>query len=237
MSLAMYAEPFDDGPNQINDDDHIRRKRASNNRTQKQYQSKEDITSNKVMSVLQTIHNLPEQRSDMVDFSPLPPPISSGVENTKINDINNSSSVKHNIENSLNSNLQKNNYSSFIGSINDSEENENYYKRFIPNYEEMYKKAETPLYSNPLHSNHMQPTPSHMNHSQSSYPSSSLSSSNSKSNDNVLIEKLNYMIQLLEEQQDEKTNNVTEEVILYSFLGIFVIFIVDSFTKVGKYTR
>ena len=101
----------------------------------------------------------------------------------------------------------------------------------------MYKKAETPLYSNPLHSNHMQPTPSHMNHSQSSYPSSSLSSSNSKSNDNVLIEKLNYMIQLLEEQQDEKTNNVTEEVILYSFLGIFVIFIVDSFTKVGKYTR
>ena len=231
MSLAMYAAPFDDGPNQINDDDHIRRKRASNNRTQKQYQSKEDITSNKVMSVLQTIHNLPDQRSDMVDFSPLPPPISAGVENTKSNEVNNISSVKSNVENSLNSNLQKNNYSSFIGSINDSEENENYYKRFIPNYEEMYKKAETPLYSNPLHSNHMQPTPSHMNHSQSSY------SSNSKPSDNVLIEKLNYMIQLLEEQQDEKTNNVTEEVILYSFLGIFVIFIVDSFTKVGKYTR
>ena len=45
------------------------------------------------------------------------------------------------------------------------------------------------------------------------------------------------MINLLEEQQDEKTNNVTEEVILYSFLGIFVIFIVDSFAKVGKYVR
>jgi hypothetical protein len=45
------------------------------------------------------------------------------------------------------------------------------------------------------------------------------------------------MISLLEEQQDEKTNNVTEEVILYSFLGIFIIFIVDSFAKVGKYVR
>ena len=53
----------------------------------------------------------------------------------------------------------------------------------------------------------------------------------------VLIEKLNYMINLLEEQQDQKTESVTEEVVLYSFLGVFIIFIVDSFTKVGKYTR
>lgn len=52
-----------------------------------------------------------------------------------------------------------------------------------------------------------------------------------------LLEKINYMIHLLEEQQNEKTNNETEEFILYSFLGIFMIFIVDSFTKVGKYTR
>ena len=53
----------------------------------------------------------------------------------------------------------------------------------------------------------------------------------------VLIEKLNYMITLLEQQQDDRTNNVTEEVILYSFLGIFIIFIVDSFARVGKYVR
>ena len=33
-----------------------------------------------------------------------------------------------------------------------------------------------------------------------------------------LIEKLNYMIHLLEEQQDEKTATVTEELILYLFL-------------------
>lgn len=52
-----------------------------------------------------------------------------------------------------------------------------------------------------------------------------------------LLEKLNYMIHLLEEQQDEKTGHITEEIILYSFLGIFIIFIVDSFARAGKYVR
>lgn len=56
-------------------------------------------------------------------------------------------------------------------------------------------------------------------------------------NKDELLEKLNYMIHLLEEQQDEKTGHVTEEVILYSFLGIFIIFIVDSFARAGKYVR
>jgi hypothetical protein len=63
-----------------------------------------------------------------------------------------------------------------------------------------------------------------------------ISSSSYLEND-ILLQKLNYMINLLEEKQDEKTNNVTEEIILYSFLGIFIIFIVDSFARVGKYVR
>ena len=49
--------------------------------------------------------------------------------------------------------------------------------------------------------------------------------------------RLNYMIQLLEEQKDEKTGRVAEEIILYVFLGIFVIFVLDSFVKTGKYSR
>ena len=57
------------------------------------------------------------------------------------------------------------------------------------------------------------------------------------SDPNELMKKLNYMIHLLEEQQDEKTENVTEELILYLFLGVFVIFVVDSFARAGKYTR
>ena len=53
----------------------------------------------------------------------------------------------------------------------------------------------------------------------------------------ILIEKLNYMTHLLEAQQEEKTSNITEELILYMFLGVFVIFVVDSFARAGKYTR
>ena len=60
---------------------------------------------------------------------------------------------------------------------------------------------------------------------------------NSNMDDNVLLQKMNYMITLLEDQQDERTNNVTEEVILYSFLGIFIIFIADTFVRAGKYVR
>ena len=52
-----------------------------------------------------------------------------------------------------------------------------------------------------------------------------------------LMEKINYIIDLLEDQQDYKTNSIFEDLILYAFLGIFVIFIVDSFSKSGKYVR
>ena len=45
------------------------------------------------------------------------------------------------------------------------------------------------------------------------------------------------MIYLLEEQKNEKTGAVHEELVLYSFLGVFVIFVVDSFARAGKYTR
>ena len=56
-------------------------------------------------------------------------------------------------------------------------------------------------------------------------------------NKDELLNKLNQIIYLLEEQQNEKTGHVTEELILYSFLGVFIIFIVDSFARVGKYVR
>ena len=52
-----------------------------------------------------------------------------------------------------------------------------------------------------------------------------------------LLEKLNYMIYLLEEKHNEKTNYIIEELILYIFLGIFIIFVLDSFARAGKYLR
>ena len=60
---------------------------------------------------------------------------------------------------------------------------------------------------------------------------------NSLMSQDVLLTKLTYIIKLLEEQQDERTSFVVEELILYSFLGIFIIFIIDSFGKASKYIR
>ena len=52
-----------------------------------------------------------------------------------------------------------------------------------------------------------------------------------------LMEKLNYMIRLLEEQQKEPTQNIMEEFVLYGLLGVFIIYLVDSFARAGKYIR
>tara|TARA_B100000900_G_scaffold2542_1_gene2185 strand:+ start:2143 stop:2784 length:642 start_codon:yes stop_codon:yes gene_type:complete len=73
--------------------------------------------------------------------------------------------------------------------------------------------------------------------------SNNLSSINSNTNNNHLLNnkdllsKLDYIIHLLEEQHNEKTNHITEELILYLFLGIFIIFVLDSFARASKYVR
>jgi hypothetical protein len=58
-----------------------------------------------------------------------------------------------------------------------------------------------------------------------------------KSVDDGLMQKLNYITHILEDIQLEKTRHITEELILYTFLGVFTIFIVDAFARVGKYHR
>jgi hypothetical protein len=71
------------------------------------------------------------------------------------------------------------------------------------------------------------------------YSKMGIGSSNGGSlgNQDKLLERINYMIHLLENQEYEKTANITEEFILYGFLGIFVIFVLDSFSRTAKYTR
>jgi hypothetical protein len=76
--------------------------------------------------------------------------------------------------------------------------------------------------------------PSRMKTTQPYYANMGISSHN---NDNKMLEKINYMIHMLEEQQHEKTNNITEEFLLYTFLGVFVIYVLDSFARSGKYIR
>jgi len=106
-------------------------------------------------------------------------------------------------------NLDLNDY----GIYGDEKSNEEYYKRVMPGYTQQKNPTNKPYYNT-------------NNYIQQETPSQ-----------DVLLQKLNYMITLLEDQQDERTNNVTEEVVLYSFLGIFIIFIADTFVKAGKYVR
>jgi hypothetical protein len=69
------------------------------------------------------------------------------------------------------------------------------------------------------------------------YALTAMNQSQQYNNSDKFMDKINYMIHLLEQQHNEKTNNVMEEFILYTFLGVFIIFIVDSFARAGKYTR
>jgi hypothetical protein len=69
------------------------------------------------------------------------------------------------------------------------------------------------------------------------YYSNTTNQANLHGSKDELMKKLNYMIHLLEETKDEKTQNVTEALVLYMFLGVFTIFVVDSFARAGKYTR
>jgi glutamyl/glutaminyl-tRNA synthetase len=143
-----------------------------------------------------------------------------GVENTRMKEgmtnINNNSTSPEPLEDE-NVDLQ-----SLNSSYMNNKTVEEYYKNLIPNYNQSQSQYKPPA------SNYNRPY----------YSQQTLSSPSSESdNYKMLTDKLNYMINLLEEQQDEKTNNVTEEVVLYSFLGIFIIFVVDSFARVGKYVR
>ena len=71
-----------------------------------------------------------------------------------------------------------------------------------------------------------------------SYNYSTSNNENSLNFDNNnLLKKLDYIIHLLEEQHNEKTNHITEELILYLFLGLFILFVLDSFARASKYHR
>ena len=73
---------------------------------------------------------------------------------------------------------------------------------------------------------------------------SSNSNNNNNNNNSVnerklegTINRLNHIIHLLEQQQNEKTDTVIEELILYLFLGFLIIYIIDTFFRAGKYVR
>ena len=232
MSLAMYAAPFDNVNNSSNTDNasssNIERKRQQHNRTQKR-----NPPSEKVNSMLEKIHsNLYNEDNNLLGNYPSahetqpilfnPPPKPESMSGYKMTNKESSKDAKKEQMTTLGNqpqpnyekdNLELNNIQTNYG---DSRSANEYYKKMIPNYKENTVVG-------------------HGNGNGNGYGHSSTTYDN-VAND-VLLQKLNYMIHLLEEQQDEKTHNVTEEVILYSFLGIFIIFVCDSFARVGKYVR
>jgi hypothetical protein len=211
MSLAIYAAPFNadsSSEDTTNTYSVASKRKPANNRTQRRH---DEYDASKVNSVLTAIHASSSSNSEMADFKPIAPPVSVGVENTKINNPDASDEVDLRDLNEVHMNAQT---------------TEHYYKQFMPAYQQ--QQAQGPGQGQGQPNVQMQGQTQGQGQQHASY--------GIRDNTNV-IAKLNYMIHLLEEQKDERTNNVTEEVVLYSFLGIFVIFIVDSFVRVGKYVR
>jgi hypothetical protein len=218
MSLAMFAAPFDDNNNSdINNSENnvINKKKQAHNKTQKRY-PKENFDTNKVNNILQQIHenSSSDDDSGLADFNPPPKPESIGAQRKKLEQQlgNMTSNGENNIrvlgkspeasyEDRTNDNLDLNNFDSNYGDDNKAEE---YYRKMLPNYNNQNNRQ----YYN--------------SKSQPNTPQVTANIDGNFSNE-LLLQKINYMINLLEEQQDEKTNNVTEEVVLYSFLGIFII--------------
>ena len=58
-----------------------------------------------------------------------------------------------------------------------------------------------------------------------------------KKNNQDLLDKMNKILEILDDQKEIKTGQRNEEIILYSFLGVFIIYIMDSFVNIGRYNR
>ena len=236
MSLAFsaYSLENEDGINNSNpsseSDSYIdTQQKARRNTTQKRRESFSNST--KVDNVLEKLHSSNDDDDDKDIYSP---PKSAGTE--RIEAMENQKSKQESMVNMASKNdlmfrtlgknpqpnyengdkVDLNDYSNY----GDDKSNEEYYKRMLPGYLQNQPQISQKNINNKPY------------YSQMNYKPESINTENS-----VLLQKLNYMITLLEDQQDERTNNVTEEVILYSFLGIFIIFIADTFVRVGKYVR
>ena len=58
-----------------------------------------------------------------------------------------------------------------------------------------------------------------------------------RTTNNEMLTKLNNILEMFEDQKEIKTGQKNEEIVLYCFLGVFVIYIMDSFVNIGKYSR
>ena len=58
-----------------------------------------------------------------------------------------------------------------------------------------------------------------------------------KQTNQEMLDKMNKILEMFEEQKEIKTGQKNEEIVLYCFLGVFIIYIMDSFVNIGRYSR
>ena len=214
---------------------------SKNNKKNKTYKNKRqvqfDLNSNQEKQKLDTINNLihSTNEDDDDDDNNYKNFNKDMLKSSKLNDNNmtNNDLINHDLINddSINKNLinnelkkmdsfnelHKSKYSKDVASIDSGE--------IYSNYNDSYKKNLKILNNN--------------NQVQSINDSALFDNNtdNTINKNNNLLSKLDYIIHLLEQQHNEKTNYITEDLILYLFLGIFIIYVLDIFSKSGKYNR
>lgn len=223
--LAMSAAPIDT-LNTQNNETPINKKKQHYNKTQKFRDHTNNFNPQKVTSVLQSIHSNTDDDNELGNYNPKGDSVQAKhSDNFKpLNPYDfpekpvSGKEAMSNIDDvpqpSDNDTLNLQELSNTF--MNDAQVRD-YYRKLVPNYHNVNQSQYNKQYYN--------------NNNNNNYSNSLVDTSQ------VLTDKLNYIIGLLEDQQDQRIGSVTEEVVLYSFLGVFIIFIVDSFTKVGKYVR
>lgn len=182
----------------------------NNKSSQISEQYKLPVQQKNIESLIQRLHNSSDDSNDnLSDFNPPPNPSSVGYQRREDKDNSKNNTQNNKIEEDEPVTIEG--FNTILKKENENNSLNQYYKQFNPSY-----------FSN-NYTNHMNDI--------------NVNNKNETVNNKQLIEKLNYMINLLEEQKDEKTGHVTEEIILYSFLGIFIIFVIDSFARASKYVR
>jgi hypothetical protein len=200
--------------------------------------SKTQKNTNKISAILKTLQEMDDDdTANLGDFSPPPKPVSVG--STRTIDAPDESPTNYagyrpprqiNGTTTTSDGLELNNLK-----FNYPEPSsiDTYYQKYLPNAANTIpSKTEGFSNSSNTRGNNLNtPLPASTNGSTSPTPYVG------GYHDSALTEKLNYMIHLLEDKQDVKSANKFEELLLYGLLGVFTIFLVDSFTKVGKYVR
>lgn len=208
MSLAMYASDFN---NENMENNPIQKKRE--NMRNKTLKRRDPIKSNANIDVLKKRIQYDDGEDDedeghLTNFQPLQPPNSVGMER-----MSNSNIPHESTEYDMGQDMSQGMNAQQINNQQQQQQQEGF-TQLPSEYAKQYYQQYVPYFNQGSDDNN----PNGVNKDE-------------------LLTKLNQIIYLLEEQQDEKTGHVTEELILYSFLGIFIIFIVDSFARVGKYVR